>query len=165
MNTSRSDRRTHKAGSTVFFLCPSRKQSAVPYGVSRKTSTRNRFHELWKPYKIFNSCAAPLCAFQRSPFKQLDIFYAPDNKNNCTFQPDKEEACCTFMEGRWVRLTLKTLHYSKIRSLRLSICFVNRAGTFCQGSVADPSLPPPPPPQQSPFLPTGALGLASEFPL
>lgn len=34
--------------------------------------------------------AATLCAFQRGPFKWLYMFYAPDSKNNCTFQPDKE---------------------------------------------------------------------------
>ena len=34
----------------------------------------------------------------------------------------KREGCCTFMEDRWARHTLKQLHYSKIWSLRLSIC-------------------------------------------
>lgn len=34
----------------------------------------------------------------------------------------KREGCCTFIEDRWARHTLKRLHYSKIWSLCLSIC-------------------------------------------
>lgn len=33
--------------------------------------------------------AATLCAFQRCPFRCPYVFHAPDNKENCTSQPDK----------------------------------------------------------------------------
>lgn len=53
---------------------------------------------------------ATLCAFQRCPFKCPCVFYVPDNKENSTFQPDKEGGLLLYLrEDRWVRHPLKEL--------------------------------------------------------
>lgn len=110
--TSGSDWQAHKESGTLSFLSSSWEQSGIPSGVSRKPPWIAGFMNYKNPTKYLAVAlcwAASLCAFQRSPFKWRYIFYAPDNKNNCTFQPDKNRRHCTFTEDRWGRHILKRL--------------------------------------------------------
>lgn len=84
---------------------------------------------------------ATLCAFQRCPFKCPCVFYVPDNKENSTFQPDKEGGLLLYLrEDRWVRHPLKELPLQENMILCLSICSANGEGTFCQVSGAGPQV-------------------------